>query len=45
MPEKGSLAKETGLKKDLIQRLRTATGHLAAVERMVEGEQYCIDIL
>ena len=45
MPEKGSLAKETDLKKNLIQRLRTAIGHLAAVERMVKGEQYCIDIL
>ncbi len=45
MPEKGSLAKETDLKKNIVQRLRTATGHLAAVERMVSDERYCIDIL
>lgn len=45
MPEKGSLAKETNLKATIKQRLRTAVGHLSAVERMVEGEQYCIDIL
>jgi len=45
VPTKGSLAKEATLKKGLVQRLRTAAGHLAAVERMVEQEQYCIDIL
>lgn len=33
------------LKKHLIQRLRTSIGHLTAVEGMVEGEHYCIDIL
>jgi len=45
MVAKGSLAKEPGVKKMIRQRLRTAIGHLAAVERMVEEEQYCIDIL
>jgi len=45
MAKKGSLAKEANLKADILQRLRTAIGHLSAVERMVEGEQYCIDIL
>jgi len=45
MPKTGSLAKEAPLKASTIQRLRTAAGHLAAVERMVEQEQYCIDIL
>ncbi|MCD6494807.1 metal-sensitive transcriptional regulator [Candidatus Bipolaricaulota bacterium] len=42
---KGSIAKEPELKKSIVQRLRTAIGHLSAVERMVEEEQYCIDIL
>jgi len=32
-------------KKDLINRLRSIEGHLKAVERMVENDQYCIDIL
>ena len=45
MEEKGSLAKEPTVKKMISQRLRTAIGHLAAVERMVEKEQYCMDIL
>jgi CsoR family transcriptional regulator, copper-sensing transcriptional repressor len=45
MEHKGSLAHEPELKKTMKQRLRTAVGHLSAVERMVEDEQYCIDIL
>jgi len=45
MPKTGSLAKEAALKASIRQRLRTASGHLAAVERMVEQDQYCIDIL
>lgn len=45
MPKTGSLAKEAPLKASITQRLRTAAGHLSAVERMVEQEQYCIDIL
>ena len=45
MAKKGSLAKEVDLKANILQRLRTAIGHLSAVERMAEGEEYCIDIL
>ncbi|MCD5415928.1 metal-sensitive transcriptional regulator [Candidatus Bipolaricaulota bacterium] len=45
MTKKGSLTYEADLKANIVQRLRTALGHLAAVERMVEDEQYCIDIL
>ena len=45
MEAKGSLAKEPGVKKVVLQRLRTAIGHLSAVERMVEEERYCVDIL
>jgi len=45
MPRKGSLAGSFDLKKDVALRLRTASGHLAAVERMVDEDRYCIDIL
>ncbi len=45
MDDKGSLAEDPGLKRTIRQRLRTAIGHLAAVERMVEEERYCVDIL
>jgi len=43
--KKGSLGFEPKLKETILQRLRTAVGHLSAVERMVEGEEYCTDIL
>ncbi len=43
--KKGSLGFEPKLKGTILQRLRTAVGHLSAVERMVEGEEYCTDIL
>ena len=45
MSQTGSLAKDATMKARVTQRLRTAVGHLAAVERMVEQEQHCIDIL
>lgn len=32
-------------KKDIVNRLRSVQGHLKAVERMVDEDQYCIDIL
>lgn len=32
-------------KKQLVARLAKATGHLNAVQRMVEDELYCMDIL
>jgi DNA-binding FrmR family transcriptional regulator len=41
----GSLNKEPSLQQDLIRRLRTSQGHLAAVLRMVEEGVYCVDIL
>ena len=45
MSRKGSLAKSSDLKKEVALRLRIASGHLAAVERMVDEDRYCIDIL
>jgi DNA-binding FrmR family transcriptional regulator len=32
-------------KRELLNRLRTVEGHVRAITRMVEDEQYCIDIL
>lgn len=32
-------------KRDIINRLRSIQGHLKGVERMVEEDQYCMDIL
>jgi len=32
-------------KKDILRRLKTIHGHVAALSRMVEEEQYCIDII
>ena len=45
MTTHGSLNQEPAIQSDLIRRLRTAGGHLTAVERMVEEGAYCIDIL
>lgn len=43
--EKGSLAYDAPTKRDVYLRLRTVTGHLAGVEKMIEDDAYCIDIL
>ncbi len=32
-------------KRDLINRLRSIQGHLKGIERMVEEDQYCMDVL
>jgi DNA-binding FrmR family transcriptional regulator len=40
-----SVARDPQLRTDLSRRLRTATGHLVAVTRMVEEEAYCVEIL
>ena len=42
---KGSLGRESELKGDILRRLRTASGHLSGVVRMVDDEAYCVDIL
>jgi DNA-binding FrmR family transcriptional regulator len=33
------------IKKQLVNRLRTIEGHTRGLERMVEADQYCVDIL
>jgi len=32
-------------KRDLLQRLKTIEGHLRGIQRMVEEDRYCVDIL
>lgn len=32
-------------KREIINRLRSIQGHLKGIERMVEEDQYCIDII
>jgi CsoR family transcriptional regulator, copper-sensing transcriptional repressor len=38
---------ESGLMKhdDALRRLKSIEGHVRGIERMIEGESYCIDIL
>jgi len=45
MDHSGSLQGDPKLKAQLIRQIRTAEGHLAGIRKMVEGEQYCVDIL
>ena len=45
MEHMGSLQEEPRLKAQLLRQLRTAEGHLAGIRKMVEGDQYCVDIL
>jgi len=42
---KGSLAAHPQTKHDAAQIMRTVVGHVQGIERMIEGERYCIDIL
>lgn len=35
----------TGTKEDIIKRLRRAEGQVRGIERMVENDTYCIDVL
>ena len=32
-------------KKDLLNRLATIEGHVKAIRKMVEDDQYCVDVL
>jgi CsoR family transcriptional regulator, copper-sensing transcriptional repressor len=34
-----------GKKEDSLRRIKSAAGHLKAVERMVDEDQYCADVL
>lgn len=37
--------REQKLKRDLLNRLKSIEGHLRGIQRMVEEDEYCIDIL
>ena len=39
------MAGYTGSKEDYLKRLRRIEGQVRGVQRMVDGEEYCIDIL
>jgi len=39
------LARDATVKADVLRRLRTASGHLSGVVRMVDDEAYCVDVL
>lgn len=43
--EKGSLAVFPEIKGRLRRRMRTVVGHVQAIERMIEEERYCVEIL
>lgn len=41
----GSLGLEPTLKKQALNQIRTVVGHAQAIDRMIEEQRYCIDIL
>jgi len=43
--EKGSLAVFPQVKQVLLRRMRTVVGHVQGIERMIEQERYCVEIL
>jgi DNA-binding FrmR family transcriptional regulator len=36
---------ESEVRKDIAARLRSITGHVRAVERMVDEDRYCVDVM
>lgn len=36
---------EEGTKKEVLNRLRSIEGHVRGVERMVEKDEYCVDVI
>ena len=43
--EKGSLAAQPEAKREAVLLMRTIVGHVQGIERMIEEERYCVDIL
>ena len=41
----GGLAQLPQLKREALERMRTVSGHVQAIEKMIAEERYCIDIL
>jgi len=44
-PKTGSLAAHPEAKREAALLMRTIVGHVQGIERMIEEERYCIDIL
>ena len=42
---KGSLIHDEVAKKNILLRMRTTSGHLNGIEKMIRDDAYCIDIL
>ncbi len=42
---KAGLENNVCVKKNALFRIRTAIGHLSGIEKMIESDAYCIDIL
>lgn len=40
-----TMAKDPAVKQDVLNRLRSARGHLEGILKMVEEDQYCIDVI
>jgi DNA-binding FrmR family transcriptional regulator len=43
--QKGSLAAHLEAKREAARLMRTIVGHVQGIERMIEEERYCVDIL
>jgi DNA-binding FrmR family transcriptional regulator len=43
--KRGSLAAHPEVKREATQLIRTIVGHAQGIERMIENERYCVDIL
>lgn len=41
----GSLGLEPKVKKKILNQIKTVTGHTHGIDKMIEEERYCIDIL
>jgi len=44
-PQKGSLAVFPKVKQEALRRMKTVIGHVQGIDKMIEGERYCVDIL
>lgn len=45
LESEGSLGLEPAMKKQVSNRIRTVIGHAQGIDKMIEEERYCIDIL
>lgn len=43
--ERGSLKQDETTKRKVFLRIRTVSGHITGIEKMIDEDAYCIDIL